>query len=46
MSMELLKDMFSRGNWGDIAWFVVGAWLFVLFFAVFFGRFLKKNKKS
>jgi len=42
--MSLLRYMFHAGNPIDIAWFLVGAWLLIVFLFIFFRQVLRGKK--
>jgi hypothetical protein len=47
--VDLLVDMFQRGNKADIMWFLGGAWLLVLFLGLIvtkIWRRLRRHPKS
>jgi len=40
--IPLLSDMFHRGHPADVAWFVIGVWLMVLFLGFLISQLLRK----
>ncbi len=44
--MELLRYMFKEGNPIDVAWFVGGAWLLVLFLVILLRQVFRKKQNS
>jgi len=45
--VALLKDMFHRGNSIDVVWFLVGAWLLVVFAVIMIRQlYLKCRRKT
>ncbi|HKY64654.1 MAG TPA: hypothetical protein VJR29_14710 [bacterium] len=44
--MDLLIDMFRRGNKADIMWFLGGAWLLLLFLGLVVAKVWKRIRRG
>jgi len=42
--MNVLGYMFKEGNPIDIAWFLAGGWLLIVFLFIFFRQVLRRKK--